>query len=306
VLYFVVVFICAAALTPHLYTLGDIIVKKAANEDASDFIKSIAGSVQRAKYNRFFSRALAFSAIILLPFLLRALKKSDKPSSPYPLQKNPKKWTDLLTGIAIATSGFAIMGASIAAMGWFEAKESIDWGKALKRSIQPAISASIIEEMLFRGVFLGVFLRSMKVQKALFFLTLFFAVLHFIMPPDGVRFEVKESLFSGFQFLALCSQRFLNPASFIGEFLTLFILGYALAIARIQTASLWMPIGLHMGWVFAYKLYSRTMSSTEQHTAGLLMGDSLKEGFIPLLLLIISSLCIFLLTKSRCNIFVNK
>ena len=42
----------------------------------------------------------------------------------------------------------------------------------------------------------------------------------------------------------------------LAAFATLFLIGCILADARVLTRSLWLPIGLHAGWIFASGTFS--------------------------------------------------
>jgi CAAX amino terminal protease family. len=42
-----------------------------------------------------------------------------------------------------------------------------------------------------------------------------------------------------------------DPMMVLAAFATLFLIGCILADARVLTRSLWLPIGLHAGWIFA-------------------------------------------------------
>jgi len=64
------------------------------------------------------------------------------------------------------------------------------------------------------------------------------------------------------------------------SFTTLFLIGWILADARMQTRSLWLPIGLHAGWIFASGAFSR-MAELEVIMLPWL-GRNLLVGIVPL------------------------
>ena len=43
----------------------------------------------------------------------------------------------------------------------------------------------------------------------------------------------------------------------LAGFSTFFCIGWILADARLRTRSLWLPIGLHAGWIFANGVFSK-------------------------------------------------
>ena len=63
-------------------------------------------------------------------------------------------------------------------------------------------------------------------------------------------------------------------------FTTLFLIGWILADARVRTRSLWLPIGLHAGWIFAAGVFNRVAHR------GILelpwLGKNLLVGIVPL------------------------
>jgi hypothetical protein len=66
----------------------------------------------------------------------------------------------------------------------------------------------------------------------------------------------------------------------LGAFATLFLIGCILADARVLTRSLWLPIGLHAGWIFASGTFS--WLARGQMVALPWIGKNLLVGIIPL------------------------
>jgi membrane protease YdiL (CAAX protease family) len=66
----------------------------------------------------------------------------------------------------------------------------------------------------------------------------------------------------------------------VSAFATLFLIGCILADARVLTRSLWLPIGLHAGWIFG----SGTFSLLVRRQTVVLpwLGNNLLIGIIPL------------------------
>ena len=75
------------------------------------------------------------------------------------------------------------------------------------------------------------------------------------------------------------------------EFATLFAVGMILAWARLRTGALWFSIGLHAGWVLAFKTFNLLYVAVVPHPLrpwGI--GESLKSGLLPLLTLALTAL----------------
>jgi hypothetical protein len=92
--------------------------------------------------------------------------------------------------------------------------------------------------------------------------------------------------FSGFVSIAHSFWQFADPILLAAGFFTLFIIGWILADARIQTCSLWLPIGLHAGWIFANGLFSK--AAHRQVLALPWFGKDLLVGIVPLILALAS------------------
>ena len=99
--------------------------------------------------------------------------------------------------------------------------------------------------------------------------------------------------------LKLLWLRLLDPVPFVVEFFTLLVMSLILAYSRYSTASLWLPIGLHAGWVFAYKVFDATTRRVESTDAfeSVLMGPDIKGGLVPVATLAVTALLVYFFTK---------
>jgi membrane protease YdiL (CAAX protease family) len=125
---------------------------------------------------------------------------------------------------------------------------------------------------------LGIFLRSGRKYLSMFLTSALFSVVHFLKAPEGTSPVVNWA--SGFQSIAHSFAQFSEPMLLVAGFTTLFLIGWVLADARLLTASLWLPIGLHSGWILGNGVFSRIA-----HREMLLLpwlGRNLLVGLIPL------------------------
>jgi membrane protease YdiL (CAAX protease family) len=84
---------------------------------------------------------------------------------------------------------------------------------------------------------------------------------------------------------------FTDPRFFVADFLTLFAIGLALAHARLRSGSLWLPMGMHCGWVLVFKLYHALhFRLTDGPVPSLLVGADLRSGVLPLVVVALTSL----------------
>jgi len=317
-LYIISAFLLAALTSPWLYNAGKFLAEFTEGGSETGIIESIGDSARRADFPTYFKRALLISGVILMLPLVYALRMGNRvpplansPWSVYlprhtvaqaggqPLRNPSSRWLQLLTGFFLAGGLLFIMGLLLVSLGWFYWEDPIEWGKALKKSVGPAISASLVEEFIFRGMLLGIFLRTFRPFWAITFLSIVFSALHFLQPPDELIISNPESNMAGFEMLRLLGLRFLDPIPLINEFSTLFVVGLILGFARYATASLWLPIGLHAGWVFSYKLFSRIAEKNSELDPqyNILIGEDLKEGLIPIATLAITSVLVYLFAR---------
>jgi membrane protease YdiL (CAAX protease family) len=151
------------------------------------------------------------------------------------------------------------------------------------------VAASIVpvlEELFFRGFILGVLLRSFSRLGALVLTSGLFSIVHFLKSPDQTTPNDAVRWFSGFDSIAHSFGQFGDPMLLAAGFLTLFALGCILADARLQTSSLWLPIGLHAGWIFANGTFSK---AAHRETLALpWLGKDLLVGIVPLILALAS------------------
>ncbi len=131
---------------------------------------------------------------------------------------------------------------------WYELKPA-PLASKFTALVMTAATVSLLEEGLFRGFLQGVIQRSKPRDHGIIFVALLFATAHFVKPPRELDAVGSIGWTSGFAALPAALWQFETPGLVIGGFLTLAVVGLILGYARWRTRSLWMPIGLHAGWV---------------------------------------------------------
>ena len=139
----------------------------------------------------------------------------------------------------------------------------------------------ILEELLFRGFILGVLLRSFSRLGALLLTSALFSIIHFLKAPElttpndsvswSLRFRLDRAFLLAIWRPAFCSPPVSSPFSSIA---------CILADARLRTRSLWFPIGLHAGWIFANGIFSK--AAHREALALPWLGKDLLVGIAPL------------------------
>lgn len=283
--------IAAALLMPWLYDAGKTLAHNAETADYPSVVEGVASSAGRAKPDRYFSRALLISALALLPALIRRVKKIPKQEDAdrYALRKLtwPQRLAHLASGLLAGALCLGALALVLDVAGAATPKgDTLSAGKFLSKAFLPALGAGVIEELVFRGLLLSLWLRACSLRAAYIGSALMFSFMHFLSPPDGMEIPDPRAWHAGFEILGSTLGHFSSPAFFVTEFLTLTLLGLLLAYCRIRTFSLWLPIGIHAGLVFALKSFSMTRRlDPESPLHPWFIGGDLKSGILPLIAL---------------------
>jgi uncharacterized protein len=160
-----------------------------------------------------------------------------------------------------------------------------------------AATVSVIEELLFRAAFLGVFLRTMGKWSALFTMSVIFSVLHFIKPSEVEMAAADIHWYSGFALIPAVFSQFSEPAMIGALFTTLFAVGWILGYVTIQTRSLWMAIGLHAGWVICVQGFGKFAKLAKNQLPWI--GSELRIGIAPLLTVLATGIVCWLIVRNR-------
>lgn len=326
--------VLGAIISPWLYQGGKGLAEVFAEKQGNGPVNFVAKAAGRADFPRFFDRSLMLSALVLLFPLIGWLKLGRGPGSfrdtPWslrlpdsailsncgqPLQRNPNGWAHLCFGFFVAAGLLLLSGWVMLQAGCFVWKDAamstrgmankfpmeINWVKALKDAVPGALIVSFIEEILFRGVLLGIFLRAMRPAPAIALLSFLFAFVHFLEPADGAVVPDPEAANAGFILLGQIFNRFADPLSMLSRFSIIAMVGVVLAYARYRTASLWLPIGLHIGWVFGVKMFKAATWQVVGLPEGVqwLIGRSLLEGLLPLSVVGVTGMLVHAMTRTR-------
>jgi len=207
----------------------------------------------------------------------------------------------LVSAIILAAGLLWLLGLTLQAVGAFAADpEPPSFSKVISKSLTPALFGAVIEEWLFRGLLLGVWLRIAKPGKAVLGVSLIFAFVHFLQPPAGLEIRGPTAPLAGFELLGLVLGNFLRPQFIAAEFAVLFTVGLILGATRLRTGSLWFPIGLHAGWIFAFKSFNMLHDNAPFALRPLWIGESLRSGLLPLATLLVTAvICHFTLRCAK-------
>jgi CAAX protease family protein len=230
-----------------------------------------------AKYDfeTFFHRAILIAAALLLwPFLRVSHVRS---IADLGLAPNPRWGRDLRAGILLSVIPLVCCGALLIAFHVYSFRHIFVWSR-FGKVLVASVTVPFIEEAFFRGIILGVLLRTGRRYMPILVVSALFAAVHFLKAPERTSAVVTWS--SGLNSIAHSLGRVSDTMLLASAFVTLFVIGCVLADARVMTHSLWLSIGLHAGWIFGSGTFS--LLARPQALALPWLGKNLLVGIIPL------------------------
>ena len=262
--YLLATVLVGALLAPCLFWAAQFLV-------AHGFLTFFA----RYDFETFFHRALLVAALILLWPLIRSLEV--RSLTDLQLSRNAHRWRDVFAGFVFSTTPLLCCGAILLASPIFSLRGAINW-PGFAKVIPAALAVPLIEEMFFRGLVLGILLKSGRRYMSIFVTSALYSIIHFLKAPERTSDHV--TWISGFNSIAHAFVQFSDPVLVAAGFTTLFLIGWILADARLQTRSLWLPIGLHAGWIFASGAFNKI--ALRQLIVLPWLGKNLLVGIVPL------------------------
>jgi membrane protease YdiL (CAAX protease family) len=308
--------VLAAVLAPLMFNFGKGLAEVTENKETNRAIGWIAEGARHAEFPQFFDRALLVSGLLLIfPLIqwLRATRRDDdpeeaerarrdgppaavKPLADQALRRDPRAALHLVAGFLLGASVLLLFGFALTETGAFGWRPGLGWPALLRAVVPAAFGFAVVCELLFRAALLGALLRALRPWPAVLLVALIFALAHFLQPQPGMNVPVAEARAAGFQILGELFGRLARPEVLAKEFAPLLAVGVVLGYARLRTGALWLPIGLHGGWVFAILLFQRVAEPALAGGGGLWTGSSLRVGVVPLLLVLATGVLVHLLT----------
>jgi membrane protease YdiL (CAAX protease family) len=236
---------------------------------------SVFSFLAKYDFETFFHRALLVAAVLLLWPLLRV--SHVQCLADLGIAPNSRWGRDLCAGAVVSVVPLLFCGVLLISLHIYAFRHSFAWPRFGKMLVA-SITVPFIEEAFFRGIVLGLLLRTGRKYMAIFAVSVIFAAVHFLKAPERTPDIVTWA--SGFNSIAHALDGIGDPMMLASAFGTLFVIGWILADARVLTHSLWLSIGLHAGWIFG----SGTFSLLARHRIPALpwVGKNLLVGIIPL------------------------
>ncbi|HEV7402264.1 MAG TPA: CPBP family intramembrane glutamic endopeptidase [Chthoniobacteraceae bacterium] len=234
-----------------------------------------------ADFQKIFHRMLLLAAVLLLRPAWRWMGGGSLRN--VGLAPDPRARLHLAQGLLIGGGLVALMAGVYVFCHIYHFKERLPWG-ALGQIALSAAVVGMIEEWLFRGAIMGLFLRAMRPMPALAWTTFIFAALHFLRSGDDPGIGPVK-WYSALALLPKLFHPFAEPMMLLAGFATLFTLGWLLGYARLRTGALWMSIGLHAGVVFVKMGFAKFTRRDELYLPW--VGSELQIGVVPIAVLLV-------------------
>src|SRR5436309_4497319 len=160
---------------------------------------------------------------------------------------------ELARGLAIGLAGLAV-GLSVAALfGGLVPALRFSPGKTVRKALLgagAAVAVAVGEEALFRGVVLRRIRRDAGDVLSVAATTLVYAAVHVIRARS---FAGPPHLWSGVQQTSVLFAPLASGAA-LPQLVGLSLLGVLLALARLRSGALWLPIGIHAAFVATFRV----------------------------------------------------
>ena len=313
ILFCTLTIIASAIASPWIYNVGMLLAEVGKSRALNPLLDWLANRCADAAFASFYNYTLLGCAIILAgPFIMwckLSNQSSLQPSKPWRIRlptsantrqngqalcRNPKAKLHLVIGFLITGSLVSISIYLLEMIAWFSFIQPADYWGAIRSGLLSAIVITVVSEWLFRGILMGIFIRAMRPAMAMVFISLFYAIIYSLLPTGNEIIANPDKADAGFRMIITIAENLLTPEKFTFSFMLLFSLGLVLAYARYRTASLWLPIGLHFGFIFPYQALQQLTESGTQHSplSRLLIGADGRSGLLPFCLLLLSALLV--------------
>jgi membrane protease YdiL (CAAX protease family) len=266
--YFSGVILLACLLSPPLYWAGTALAER-----------GVLPFLHGFPFHRYFSRCFQLAALLMLWPAFRWI--GIHRFCELGIERNPLWRRDLLAGLAIAFLPVFALGAGYMAFGVYHWKNGIPIVSGL-RILATAGVVAILEEFFFRGVLLGLCLRSMRPAAAVLVSSAVFAIVHFMRVTKPASEQVVGWSSGFLQLPQLFSSAPPWPVLGWGMF-SLLLAGILLAVATLRTRSLFLPVGLHAGWIIGQQGLQWVAKFHVKPPEALLpwIGPNLVSGAVP-------------------------
>jgi membrane protease YdiL (CAAX protease family) len=281
------VLIGGALLAPWLHALAEVAAARFPSFEP----------VRLMPFHRFVNRAMMLVALAGLWPLTRHLGL--RSLRDVGLTPPAGQWRRLASGFALGCGSLAALCALMVVSGLRRMALDHPAADYLTQFASAALAAALVgltEETLFRGAVFGALRKECPLVVALWVSAAIYALVHFFAP---VRWTAPLDWSSGFRVLGGMCRGFLEWKALVPGFVNLTLAGVLLAQSYQWTGSLYLPVGLHAGWVFWLKSHGfLTQPASEVNTA-LWGSEKLIDGWGGLVVLCLTFWVLKRMTRTQ-------
>lgn len=288
-LYLVGTVLIGALLAPPLFWVAH---EAAAHIHNAQFDAFVA----KTEFQRYFDRGILIAALALLWPLLNAFEIQ---SFGYDLglKRVRHPWHQFWVGFFLALVTMLILWAILYFTGMCRLRPHVDYARLAWQVPLTAVVVSVLEELFFRGALQGAVRKTTVDGFAIVAVAVLFAAVHFLKPVGGGIAAADVRWWSGLALLPDTLWLFGQPGVLLGGFTTLLLAGLILGYARDRTQALWMPAGLHAGWIIGEKgLMATTRYTVQWPWMGPQVPNTL-VGLAPVVTLLLTGVIVWLILR---------
>ncbi len=164
-------------------------------------------------------------------------------------------------------------------------------------AVVAALIVPILEETLFRGFLVTLFVEATGRWVGWFLAAMIYALAHFLKVPSDMR-EQPIQFWSGVTGMFAAFAQLGHGDFFSGKGLSLFLVGLILGGVFLRKGRLWIGAGLHGGWIFILMTFTGLTRPDDSPRIPFLGGDLLSCPLTPGVLLVFGLLLWRLYPKS--------
>jgi membrane protease YdiL (CAAX protease family) len=209
--------------------------------------------------------------LTLIAFGLALRPWRDVPRGAWGLWGASARPLDAARGVAIAGLLLGVLLGAEALAGWFAwdaEKGPAKWASRWPGLVAGAAVVAVVEEAFFRGWLLDRCLARWRPLGAAIVSAVVYSVPHVFKPSAAPR-DLAATPAGALEALRSWAEHAIDPVESLPRLAGLFLLGVALAGARLRTRSLWLGIGVHGGALFLILATSALTERThERNWAG--------------------------------------
>jgi uncharacterized protein len=280
-----------AWITPIFYNAGKALAEVCRSKSINAPLEWLAGCCAAANLTTFFEFGLQLSGGLFFLLFLHGLCGGSmtiaKCAEFFRFSIVPREWGQ---GMRRCLVGFLVMALSLSMLaGTGVGFGILEWkgvaGNPWRLGgswLGTAVMWAFFQELFFRGLVQGRFERAAPPGVALGLSALFFALVHFLKIPESLNVADPDASGVGIELLKLRFAQLTNLRGWIGSFMPMLSLGVILAVAYWRRSSLWLPVGLHAGWIFTNSVLVAVTSSRLSPGSWWLAGARMEQGILPL------------------------